>query len=195
MYDAMCIANEFIRRTNEQGYGPTHMQLQKLVYFAHARLLALHREPLVKQGFEAWEYGPVVPELYHVLKHNQSNRICEEIQVDTPVYSSRERDIFDWCFKRYGTKSGPELSRLTHVPYAPWANAVDNNDDLISNDAIGDYYIVEWSKESLAELHRIHNIPAIRQSVLESLEQSEFSEGYSLDQLKAEMDSHGIHSA
>ena len=41
MYDARNIANEFIRLADENG--------KKLLFFAHARMLGLHGEPLLNQ--------------------------------------------------------------------------------------------------------------------------------------------------
>ena len=195
MYDAQSIANEFIRRANEQGRPLTHLQVQKLVYFAHARLLAFHRQPLVNQDFEAWEYGPVVPDLYHALKHNDADPIMCEILGATPDYSYRESDIFDWCFKKYGGMSGRKLSKLTHAPNSPWTIAVDNDDVLISDNTIADYHILEWREDSLAELNRIGKIPTIRKVVLESLESDVPSDGYSLEELKARLETSDIHSA
>ena len=142
MYDARCIANEFIRRANDQDLPLTHMQIQKLVYFAHARLLVLHGQPLIDQAFEAWEYGPVVPVLYHALKHNGSGVVGEAILMgEPPAYSSRVRDIFDWCFKQYGQLGALRLSKLTHAPDAPWARTLRNL--TISNEKIQDYYAAE----------------------------------------------------
>lgn len=47
----------------------TNLELQKVLYFAHMLYLGEHEgKPLVDQDFEAWEYGPVIPSLYHHLK-------------------------------------------------------------------------------------------------------------------------------
>ena len=178
MYDARCIANEFIRRANDQDCPLTHMQIQKLVYFAHARLLALHRQPLIDQDFEAWRLGPVVDDLYHALKHNESRPVLEEIPIgELPAYSSRERAIFDWCFKRYGRLGALKLSNLTHAPGGPWAHTLRNL--TISNEAIQDYHARSWIPENQEVLKQLTRIPAFVEGFDESMKQYERGEYYS----------------
>lgn len=47
----------------------TNMAMQKLLYIAHMLYMGERDgEPLVKGTFEAWEYGPVHPTLYHAVK-------------------------------------------------------------------------------------------------------------------------------
>ena len=45
MHDARNVANEFIRRASESGDQFTHLQVQKLVYYAHAWMLGLYGRP------------------------------------------------------------------------------------------------------------------------------------------------------
>src|SRR5208282_4587731 len=69
-YPSMAVANWFIE--NLSRVDP--LKLQKLVYFAHGWHLALRDQPLIDELVEAWDYGPVVPSLYHQFKRygNQS---------------------------------------------------------------------------------------------------------------------------
>jgi len=62
------IANWFLDRSKSDGKPVDPMKLQKLIYFAHGWHLGLIRHPLVDELFEAWEYGPVVPSIYHEFK-------------------------------------------------------------------------------------------------------------------------------
>ncbi len=178
MYDARCIANEFIRRANAQDTPLTHMHIQKLVYFAHARLLVLHRQPLIDQAFEAWEYGPVEPVLYQALKHNGSKAVREAIPIgEPPAYSSRETAIFDWCFKQYGQLSGPRLSNLTHARDAPWTRTTRKS--TITNEHIQDYHAQSWIPENQKVLKQLAKIPALVEELGESMKQYERGEHYS----------------
>ncbi len=198
LYDARCIANEFIQRAVDQDRPLTHLQIQKLVYFAHARLLVLHGQPLIDQAFEAWEYGPVVPDLYHALKHTGSEEVLEIIPVEEPpVYSFRETDIFNWCFKQYGCLSGPRLTTLTHAGDSPWSEAAARDQTLISNDDIAHYHALEWESDSLAEVERIASMPSIQRDVRESIEAMERGEyvSYTLAELEQKTASHDTRSA
>ncbi len=40
------------------------MKLQKMVFFAHGYHLAKYGEPLIKDEFLAWKFGPVVLTIY-----------------------------------------------------------------------------------------------------------------------------------
>lgn len=60
-YSAKDIAMAFVKKAIESGKPVTQMQLQKMVYFAHGLHLANTKgEPLVKEEFQAWRYGPVI---------------------------------------------------------------------------------------------------------------------------------------
>lgn len=49
------------------GAMPT-MKLQKLAFYSQARSLVVNGSPLFGEDFEAWENGPVSPELYALHK-------------------------------------------------------------------------------------------------------------------------------
>ena len=79
VYDARSIANAFIQCARKHGKTLTPMHLQKLVYFAQARMLSIHRERLIHQDFEAWQLGPVVSDLYDALKQYKDAPVSQEI--------------------------------------------------------------------------------------------------------------------
>ena len=53
----------------------TNLHMQKMVYLTHMFYMAEVGSPLVRGQFEAWEFGPVHPELYHALKKYGSSLI------------------------------------------------------------------------------------------------------------------------
>ena len=57
------VANAFLKKSQKDGTIITQMKLQKLVYIAHGWMLGLSGKPLVNQEPEAWERGPVFPQL------------------------------------------------------------------------------------------------------------------------------------
>lgn len=60
----------------------SNMALQKVLYLAHmVRLGESDGTPLIDSEFEAWDYGPVVPELYRRAK---------------PFGSGAIRNVFHW---------------------------------------------------------------------------------------------------
>ena len=195
MFEAAYIANEFIRRSLEQNTPLTHMHIQKLVYFAHARMLSLHRKPLISEEFEAWKYGPVVPELYDALKINGWKRIRKAIPLDSqPEIARRERDIINWSFSRYGHLGGPKLSELTHAPEAPWDKAKRQDSSVIRNEDIEQYYLEEWREETEATLKQLRSDPEIQAAVKEGIEQFERGEYYTVSNIEELQDLIASHA-
>lgn len=74
---ALQLGSELVRRAAKRNFKLTNLSLQKLAYFAHGWHLALFDKPLLEENdaFEAWRYGPVLPELYHALKAFSNNNI------------------------------------------------------------------------------------------------------------------------
>lgn len=56
------VAAKFICK--KSGWEVTNLELQKILYIAHMFHIGKNKEPLIQEHFEAWDYGPVVPELY-----------------------------------------------------------------------------------------------------------------------------------
>lgn len=126
-YPAPAVANFIIEKASRRGISITPMKLQKLLYFAHGWYLALTgSEPLVADGFEAWDYGPVSPSAYHWFKEFGNKAI--PIQAprsfnDDPKYISGDESavkVVDKILEVYGSLSGGKLSDMTHEKDAPW---------------------------------------------------------------------------
>ena len=177
MYDARLIANEFIRRGLDEGRRLTPMHVQKLVFFAHARLLAFYKKPLIMQTFEAWEHGPVVRSLYDDLRSYGGQGVTEVIPLPAKEQALiQDHGAIDWCYKTYGHVSALTLSDLTHSPDGPWAHTGRNA--IISNDKIREYYAEPWIAEERDFVARVSRHPEIVADVEESYAAYERGEYY-----------------
>jgi uncharacterized phage-associated protein len=133
-YPAKVVANEFIAISKAL----TPMKLQKLVYF-HGWCLALTGHPLISERIEAWQYGPVIPAIYHELKRVGNGVITEPISDiryagggkfcrhvfsfnDYPNDEERRhaQEIIAKVFEIYGGYSAVRLSNATHMDGTPW---------------------------------------------------------------------------
>jgi uncharacterized phage-associated protein len=160
-YTAAAIANYFLEKAKRDGTSLDPMKIQKLVYFAHGWNLALRNEPLIKERIEAWEYGPVIPPLYHQFKHFGNGPITEpavNYQLDggkvcyriASLNDEGESDsnqiagqLLDRVWDVYKDFNAIQLSNMTHVDGSPWQLAWSRNpgkkgvvidDDLIKAD-------------------------------------------------------------
>src|SRR6185437_15571527 len=102
----------------------------KIVYFAHAWFLALYSRPLVDSAFEAWQFGPVHPQLYRQMKRYRDGPITERltrIDLDTgrdivvePMLATEESEHVERISRFYGVRSASWLVAATHEPGTPW---------------------------------------------------------------------------
>ncbi|PHX37099.1 hypothetical protein AO284_29240, partial [Pseudomonas sp. NZIPFR-PS2] len=90
--------------------------------------------PLMDDHFARWQYGPVIPSLYHELKSYGSRPVTsllsnlkpdvEDIVFVTPripesdTYAHR---LIDRIINKYGKWSGTQLSNLSHEEGTAWA--------------------------------------------------------------------------
>jgi uncharacterized phage-associated protein len=138
-FPAIAVANEFLAIAKTQGVPLTPMKLQKLVYFAHGWCLALTGQPLIRERIEAWQYGPVIPSIYHELKevgngnilepatdlvmqHDGKLRFMAQTLEDFPGSEERNnaKEIIARVFAKYGRYSAFQLSNATHSEGTPW---------------------------------------------------------------------------
>ncbi|HHB81002.1 MAG TPA: DUF4065 domain-containing protein, partial [Aliiroseovarius sp.] len=67
-YDARSIANWFVTRAERDGRPLSIMHLLKLIYVAHGWYLETRKAPLIFNRIEAWQYGPVIPDVYNAFR-------------------------------------------------------------------------------------------------------------------------------
>ena len=64
VYNALDIARYVIKYSNDRDYGVSNLKLQKILYFIQAYFLIQTHHPCFKEPIEAWDFGPVVPDVY-----------------------------------------------------------------------------------------------------------------------------------
>lgn len=149
-YSSLAVANWFIENIKPV----TPLKLQKLIYFAHGWYLALRDAPLIDERVEAWEFGPVVPNVYHEFKIFGNQPIPEpgtawqmsekrKIRITRPQIPEDAEDakrLLARIIEVYGKFTAAQLSTMTHEPGSPWdivrkdnpyRKGVDIPDDLI----------------------------------------------------------------
>jgi uncharacterized phage-associated protein len=161
---ALAVANEFIAVAKECGNQLTPMQLLKLVFFAHGWHLVIKNEPLVQERFEAWKFGPVVPDVYYEFKQFRDKPITgfystieqpaqsilfgsdDEKEQVPRVCDSFQKALIKRIYEVYSPLSGPQMSALTHRIGSSWYKAWEDRDgknrpgtDLIDEEIKADF--------------------------------------------------------
>jgi len=120
----------------------TPMQLLKLAYISHGWMLGLHGKPLINESAEAWQYGPVIPSIYHKYKKFGGRAITEVPNKEPNNLTDEEKDLIGQVWNIYGKYTGLQLSALTHKADTPWGTTrrLVGPGAAISNDLIEDHY-------------------------------------------------------
>lgn len=122
MYDARQIANWFIQRSTSDGKALSIMSLLKLVYIAHGWNLEMRNAPLFGNKIEAWQYGPVIRDVYNAFRPQGVN--LKTIDPSFPQAVEQEAASFlEEIYKIYGNMSAFRLSEITHEAGGPWETA------------------------------------------------------------------------
>lgn len=114
---------------------PTHMKLQKLVYYTKVWSI-VDGNDIVSDPVCKWKHGPVIRSLYAALKANGSGPI-EVFDYQNTSLDDRTARIADIVMYSYGRLSAFELSDLTHAE-DPWRLTALNAE--IRVDLIREYY-------------------------------------------------------
>jgi uncharacterized phage-associated protein len=126
---------------HRSGWTLSNLELQKILYLAHMFYLGrTNGSPLVSGNFEAWDYGPVHPDLYHRAKMFGSKPVQdifssnEEPKPDTPEYA-----ILEEAYVGLGSAGPGRLVNATHRKGGAWEAAyvpgqrhcIIPNDDIL----------------------------------------------------------------
>lgn len=125
-YAPLAIANTIVSQHGDD-MPLSHMKLQKLVFYTYGWWLAYHQEPVATEGPEVWQYGPVFSSMYNALAPF-GNRAISRPQRSVPIghppllpeEATAERDLMEWVWSRYGSRSAGTLSDMTHAKGTPW---------------------------------------------------------------------------
>jgi uncharacterized phage-associated protein len=129
-YSPKAIANYFLDLARANGDSISPMKLQKLVYYANGWYAGYTGNSLINEAVEAWQYGPVIPSLYHEFKRFGggpiTSKACdfdpsnlEFVEVPLPADTSILAFLAN-VWTSYGKYTGLKLSEMTHAQGGPW---------------------------------------------------------------------------
>lgn len=109
------------RLAERSGWTLSNLELQKILYLAHMFYLGRHDgQPLVHGQFQAWDYGPVHPDLYHRAKIFGSAPVRNVFYGAPDLQQGPERDILDEAYEGLGDAGSGRLVKATHKPGGAW---------------------------------------------------------------------------
>lgn len=129
MFESMDIADYFVLSSLKQNIEINNLKLQKLLYYFYAMNLVNGNENPFHEKFEKWQYGPVLPSVYHsykqfggfeiseVPKHFRFNKQKDEFesyQFNEKNLPDSLRDIIDDFVRNLSKFSPFDLVERTH---------------------------------------------------------------------------------
>lgn len=119
----------------------TNSKLQKILYLINLVYLGRNKNPLINEYFEAWDFGPVEPKLYHNIKFFGANPI-KLISSSKFVEDEHYLDIIKEVFEVVKNKTATQLVELTHRKNGAWYNTYAINKKglrISNNDILAEY--------------------------------------------------------
>ncbi|HVP84060.1 MAG TPA: type II toxin-antitoxin system antitoxin SocA domain-containing protein [Rhizomicrobium sp.] len=153
-YDARALANYILDRADNLGFAISNMHINKIIYFAHGHFLSGKKMALVDQPFEAWEYGPVIQDLYHRFKRFGKDAITERAMILDKARGTyivarcklADEDVgfLNALIDFYIRIPASRLSDMSHEPGGPWDRVWNYEGKSNPGMFISDSLIVDW---------------------------------------------------
>ncbi len=137
-HSASDIAKSFLKLTNpEVDDYLSNLKLQKLLYYAQGLHLAMYQKALFEEEILAWQYGPVVPEVYREYKDHQG-AIPPPKRFSNKYLKKEELELIQEVYKVFGQFSAFKLVEMTHNE-PPWNTTKINN--VITHQKLKKYFL------------------------------------------------------
>lgn len=162
-YPVRDVSHYIIVYSNKKDYGVSNLKLQKLLYFVQAFFLINDCPPCFDEKIEAWDFGPVVPEIYreykryggmdiptidYYVKFDKKNIWNTERIYYEDIISDDDKEMIQAVVDKFAHCSATFLVNLTHNQ-DPWINAyVNGQRDEITKEDIKRYF-----EQKKGELH------------------------------------------
>ncbi|WP_373954897.1 DUF4065 domain-containing protein (plasmid) [Exiguobacterium acetylicum] len=152
MARAIDVANYLIylqNRDSEHGqyFSLSNLKLQKIMYYCQGGHYKWDSERLIDDNlFEAWQYGPVISEVYFQYKHFGQNDIklahIPNEDYFNSVFSENEIETIDAIWDQLKDYSAFDLVESSHNEL-PWLEARKNSSSTINEDTIEQFFAEE----------------------------------------------------
>lgn len=142
IYKCKDIANWFISKDREYSHEcPIHiLRVQKLIYFANGIWLVKTGKPLIQEKFKAWNYCPLIYELYNYMQLSMEYEIGMYIgkDEDKNILSEEVKKLLASVWQRFD-RSYDTLHSATSIKCGAWDKAPMLDSELSNEDIIEEF--------------------------------------------------------
>ncbi len=165
MFKAKEIADFYIQLLNSiPDNSIDNLKLNKILYYAQGWSLIKNKTRLFEDDIQAWDYGPVIPDVYHTYKCCGKGPIVEpEDSFDESRLSGEELELLINVYMNYGKYTGWALKDMTHANGSPWSQVYEKGmNRIIPLDIIEKYFAnekLDTFDDNLAKIPVITSVP------------------------------------
>lgn len=138
MTSALNLAKYIVNKCVEENYPITNLQLQKILYFIQRDYLREYDECAFEDSIEAWQFGPVVPEVYYEFCYYGAMPIENQYDCANDI-DIKDFGLIDRIVKQKRILEPWDLVNETHKPGGAWSKTYNGglgNRNIISIDLI-----------------------------------------------------------
>ena len=149
MYRVQDIARYIINYSYKKEYVTSNLKLQKLLYLVQSYFLMVKQEPCFSEKIRAWDFGPVVPEVYReyvkygacmlppVRKYYVGTR---KFEYTDAIIDEDDKKLINQVLDKFADYSSTQLVTLTQHQN-PWIDAyIPRANNEITKKAIESYF-------------------------------------------------------
>ena len=118
MYTAIDLSKYIVQKCINDGHPISNLQLQKILYYIQMDFLR-RGDIAFQDDFQAWQFGPVVPNIYYRYCTNGSMPII--FNFDNPLISEFDQKHIDPIIEAKRELAPWDLVKETHKPDGAWA--------------------------------------------------------------------------
>lgn len=118
--NAEALAKYVVTKSEEDGDPITNLQLQKIMYFLQSVYCCSTKGSLLfPDEFQAWPYGPVLPNVYEQFA-DYGGRLIHEKFNQLPTLPTDIKDFVDEGIETLREKTPWDLAKTSHAPTSPY---------------------------------------------------------------------------
>ena len=142
-YKALDIASLFIQLANGLPNDQIdNLKVNKLCYYAQGWSLVRLGYPLFDDEIQAWDYGPLIQEVYYAYRACGKNPIQDvATDFDEENLTGDERSLLTDVYVNYGKYTSSALIDMTHRDGTPWKQVyIPHKNIVIPLESIKEYF-------------------------------------------------------
>lgn len=98
----------------------SNLSLQKMLYMADMNYVGKYGERMLDEDFQAWDYGPVLPSLYHDCKAFGAKAIPPIFWGARDISGTAEARMLDTAWENLKSATPGRLVETTHSELGAW---------------------------------------------------------------------------